>query len=119
VLACTIALAGCKPPTVTAVRADVGFEAGCSITVDVTGAPPSTTFGVGMYTTGSPVDIGKLTSNTAGDINKTLSYANQGLPHVYSNLYVEIYTIRSGQFGVGLASAKVTISVCLPVGLAA
>jgi hypothetical protein len=29
-----------------------------------------------------------------------------------------MYAVQSGQFGAGLASAKVTIAVCLPTGLA-
>jgi hypothetical protein len=48
----------------------------------------------------------------------TLRILYQSSSQAYSNLYVEMYAVQSGQFGSGLASAKVTIAVCLPTGLA-
>jgi hypothetical protein len=47
-----------------------------------------------------------------------VSYPSDTFPHHYSNLYVEVYTDDSGQLGAGLASAPVSIEVCLPTGLA-
>src|ERR1700678_3529224 len=117
-LVCAIALAGCGPlPTVVVVQSGVAFEGGtCEIVVDAA----NTTYGIGMYTTGSPVELGELTSNSSGSIyGGRVSYPSKTLPHQYSNLYVEVYAVQSGQFGAGLALAKVTIAVCLPTGLAA
>lgn len=120
-LVCAIGLAGCGPvPTVAVVQSGVAFEGGsCQIVVDATNVTPNTTYGIGMYTTGSPAELGELTSNSSGSIaNGTVSYPSKDLPREYSNLYVELYTVQSGQFGAGLASAKVTIAACLPTGLA-
>ena len=120
-LACAIALAGCGPlPTVAVVQSDVAIEGGsCQIVVNAANVTANTTYGIGMYTTGSPAELGELTSNSSGMIiNGRVSYPSDALPHQYSNLYVEMYAVHSGQFGSGLASAKVTIAVCLPTGLA-
>ena len=120
-LACAIALAGCGPlPTVAVVQSAVAFEGGsCQIVVNAANVTANTTYGIGMYTTGSPAELGELTSNSSGMIiNGRVSYPSNALPHQYSNLYVEMYAVQSGQFGSGLASAKVTIAVCLPTGLA-
>jgi hypothetical protein len=120
-LVCAIALAGCGPlPTVEVVQSSVAFEGGsCAITVNASNVTPNTTYGIGMYTTGSPVDLGTVTSNSSGSIiNGMVSYPSRTFPRHYSNLYIEVYTVNSGQFGSGLASAPVTIEVCLPTGLA-
>jgi len=101
------------------VQSSVAFEGGsCGITVNAINATPNTTYGFGMYTTGSPVDLGTLTSNSSGSINGMLSYPSKTLPRHYSNLYVEVYIVKSGQFGPGLTASPVTIEVCLPSGLA-
>jgi hypothetical protein len=116
-----VALAGCGPvPTVAVVQSAVAFEGGtCQIVVNAANVTANTTYGIGMYTTGSPVELGELTSNSSGSINNgTVTYPSKTLPRQYSNLYVEVYTVQSGQFGAGLTSAKVTIAVCLPTGLA-
>ena len=64
-------------------------------------------------------ELGELTSDSTGTITDgRVSYPSNSLPRQYSNLYVEIYTVQSGQFGAGFAAARVTISVCLPTGLA-
>jgi hypothetical protein len=115
-----VLLAGCGPlPTVTVTRGAVAFEGGsCSVTVSATSLPPGTTWGIGMYTTGSPVVIGYVTSNSSGSvIGKTLDYPATTLPRVYSNLHVEVYADHSGQLGAGIVSAPVTNGVCLPTGL--
>jgi hypothetical protein len=120
-LLCAIGLAGCGPvPTVEVVQSAVGYEGGgCSITVNALNVTPNTTYGIGMFTTGSPVDLGELTSNSSGLIVQGIvSYPSETLPREYSNLYVELYIVHSGQLGSGLASVKVTLSVCLPTGLA-
>jgi hypothetical protein len=119
-LACAIALAGCGPLPTVAVVQSVAFEGGsCQIVVNAANVTANTTYGIGMYTTGSPAELGELTSNSSGMIiNGRVSYPSNALPRQYSNLYVEMYAVRSGQFGSGLASAKVTIAVCLPTGLA-
>ena len=120
-LVCAIALAGCGPlPTVKVVQSSVAIEGGsCAITVNASNVTPNTTYGIGMYTTGSPVELGTLTSNSSGLIdNGMVSYPSNTFPRHYSNLYVEVYTDNSGQLGSGLASAQVTIAVCLPTGLA-
>ena len=120
-LVCAIAVAGCGPlPTVEVVQSSVAIEGGsCSITVDATNVTPNTTYGIGMYTTGSPVELGTLTSNSSGSIvNGMVSYPSNTFPHHYSNLYVEVYTDNGGQLGSGLASAPVSVEVCLPTGLA-
>jgi hypothetical protein len=120
-LVCVIALAGCGPlPTVAVVQSGVAFEGGsCEIVVNAANVTANTTYGIGMYTTGSPAELGTLTSNSSGlIINGRVSYPSKTLPREYSNLYVEMYAVQSGQFGAGLAPAKVTIAVCLPTGLA-
>jgi hypothetical protein len=119
-LVCGIALAGCGPlPTVDVAGSSVAFEGGsCAITVDASNVTPGTTYGIGMYTTGAPVDLGTLTSNSSGSINGMVSYPSNTIPRDYSNLRVEVYTDNSGQLGAGLASAPVSIEVCLPTGLA-
>jgi hypothetical protein len=120
-LACAIAVAGCGPvPTVAVVQSGVAIEGGsCQIVVNAANVAASTTYGIGMYTTGSPAELGELTSNSSGMIiDGRVSYPSNTLPRQYSNLYVEIYSVHSGQFGAGLVSAKVTIAVCLPTGLA-
>ena len=120
-LACAIALAGCEPvPTVAVVQSGVAIEGGsCQIVVNAANVTANTTYGIGMYTTGSPAELGELTSSSSGMIiDGRVSYPSNTLPRQYSNLYVEIYTVHSGQFGAGLVSAKVTIAVCLPTGLA-
>ena len=72
-----------------------------------------------MYTTGSPAALGDLTTDSSGSINSgTVTYPSQTLPKNYPNANVELYTLQSGQLGTGLASAKLTIPVCLPTGLA-
>ena len=118
---CAIALAGCGPlPTVEVVQSGVAIEGGsCDITIDASNVTPNTTYGIGLYTTGSPVDLGTLTSNSSGLIeNGMVSYPSDTFPRHYSNLYVEVYTDNSGQLGSGLASAQVTTAVCLPTDLA-
>jgi hypothetical protein len=120
-LVCAIALAGCGPlPTVAVVQSAVAFEGGsCQIVVNAANVTANTTYGIGMYTSGSPAELGTLTSNSSGMIiNGRVSYPSNTLPRQYSNPYVEMYTVQSGQWGSGLASAKVTIAVCLPTGLA-
>jgi hypothetical protein len=119
-LVCAIALAGCGPlPTVEVVQSSVAFEGGsCGITVNAINATPNTTYGFGMYTTGSPVELGTLTSNSSGSIYGMLSYPSKTVPRHYSNLYVEVYIVKSGEFGPGLTTSPVTIEVCLPSGLA-
>jgi hypothetical protein len=119
-LACLAALAGCGPlPTVEVVQSSVAFEGGsCGVSVSASNVTPNTTYGIGMYTTGSPVDLGTVTSNSSGSIDGMVSYPSNTVPRHYSNLYVEVYTVNSGQLGAGLASAPVTIEVCLPSGLA-
>jgi hypothetical protein len=115
-----VLLTGCGPlPTVTVTNAAVAFEGGsCSVTVSATSLPPNTTWGVGMYTTGSPVVVGYVTSDSSGSvIGKTLDYPATTLPRVYSNLRVEVYADHSGQLGAGIVSAPVTNEVCLPTGL--
>jgi hypothetical protein len=110
-LACTIVLTGCDPvPAVTVVQSSVAIEGGsCQVVVDAANVAPSTTYGIGMYTTGSPVDIGELTSDASGTIlGGRLSYPSDTVPRKYSNLYLEVYVMRSGQFGAGIASARVT-----------
>jgi hypothetical protein len=116
-----IVLAGCGPvPTVAVVQSGVAIEGGsCQIVVNAVNVTANKTYGIGMYTTGSPAQLGELTSNSSGMIiNGRVSYPSNALPRQYSNLYAEIYTVHSGQFGAGLASAKVNIAVCLPTGLA-
>ena len=118
-LVCAIALAGCSLPTVEATGSSVAFEGGsCSISVHGTDAQPDTTYGIGMYTTASPVDLGTVTSNSSGLIHGLVNYASGTVPHDYPNLYVQLYGTHSGHFGLVLATAKVTIEVCLPTGLA-
>jgi len=120
-LVCAVALVGCGPlPTVEVVQSSVAIEGGsCAITINASNVTPNTTYGIGMYTTGSPVDLGTLTSNSSGSIvNGMVSYPSNTFPRHYSNLNVEVYTVNSGQFGAGLTSAPVTIEVCLPTGLA-
>lgn len=120
-LAGALLLAGCGPlPTVTVTSGAVAFEGGsCSVTVNATSLPPGTTWGVGMYTTGSPVVIGYVTSNSSGSVTgKTLDYPATTLPREYSNLHVEVYADNSGTLGSGITSAPVTNAVCLPTGLA-
>jgi hypothetical protein len=115
-----VLLAGCGPlPTVTVTRGAVAFEGGsCSVTVNATSLPPNTTWGIGMYTTGSPVVIGFVTSNSSGSvIGKTLDYPATTTPRVYSNLRIEVYADNSGTLGSGITSAPVTNEVCLPTGL--
>ena len=120
-LVCAIGLAGCGPlPTVEVVQSSVAIEGGsCAITINASNVTPNTTYGFGMYTTASPVDLGTLTSNSSGSIvNGMVNYPSQTFPKHYSNLYVEVYTVNGGQFGAGLTSAPVAIEVCLPTGLA-
>jgi|HubBroStandDraft_6_1064221.scaffolds.fasta_scaffold1163330_1 hypothetical protein len=119
-LICAIMLAGCGPlPTVTVGSPGVAFEGGsCTLVVNATGLTPNTTWGIGMYTTGSPVVLGDLTSDSSGSINNgTVTYPSTTLPKKYSNLYVEVYTVNGGQLGSGIASSQVTTEVCLPSGL--
>jgi hypothetical protein len=120
-LVSAVALAGCGPlPTVAVVQSALAFEGGsCQIVVNAANVTANTTYGIGMYTTGSAAELGTLTSNSSGTIvNGRVSYPSNTLPRQYSNLYVEMYAVQNGQFGTGLASAKVTIAVCLPTGLA-
>jgi hypothetical protein len=71
-----------------------------------------------MYTTGSPVVLGDLTSDSSGSItNGRVTYPSTTLPKKYSNLYVEVYTVHAGQLGSGIVSSQVTTEVCLPSGL--
>jgi hypothetical protein len=116
-----IALAGCGPlPTVQVESSGVAFEGGsCDIAVKAANLSANTTYGIGLYTTGSPAELGTLTSNSSGSVFGVLDYPSDAVPRVYSNLYVEVYGVKSsGQFGWGLGSAKVTLAVCLPTGLA-
>jgi hypothetical protein len=115
-----VLLAGCGPvPTVIVTNAAVAFEGGsCSVTVSATSLPPNTTWGVGMYTTGSPVVIGYVTSNSSGSVlGKILNYPATTLPRGYSNLRIEVYADNSGTLGAGITSAPVAHEVCLPTGL--
>jgi len=121
-LVCAIAVAGCGPlPTVQVVQSSVAFEGGsCSVTVNASNVTPNTTYGIGMFTTGAPVELGTLSSDSSGSIvNGMVNYPSTTFPKHYSNLDVEVYTVDgSGQLDVGLALAPVTIEVCLPTGLA-
>ena len=119
-LVCAVALAGCQGlPTAKVVQSSVAFEGGsCGIEINATNATPNTTYGFGMYTTGSPVDLGTLTSNSSGSIYGMVSYPSNTVQRHYPNLYVEMFIVKSGEFGPGLTSSPVTIDVCLPTGLA-
>lgn len=112
-----VLLGGCGPlPTVTASNPAVAFEGGsCTLTVNATDLTPSTTWQIGMYTTGSPVMVGNLTSDSSGSIvNGIVTYPSTTLPRKYSNLFIEVYTTQ----GAGIASAQLTTAACLPTGLA-
>jgi hypothetical protein len=124
-LICVIVLAGCKPstnpaPTLTVVRSEQAIEGGsCGLVFDASGLQHGTTYGLGMYTTGSPLTLGYVTSNAAGSITGgRVHYPSLDSPLRYPNAVAELYTDSSGQLGVGVAQAKVTIAFCLPTGLA-
>jgi hypothetical protein len=122
-LACAAAVGGCTPklPTLTPVSSGVAIEGGsCDLVLDATNLTPGTQYGVGMYTTGTPVQLGDLTTDSSGSINDgRVTYPSQTFPKVYRNAYVELYTLdSSGQLDAGIVSAKLTISVCLATGLA-
>ena len=119
-LTCAVMLTGCGPvPTVTVGSPGVAFEGGsCTLVVNATDLTPNTTWGIGMFTTGSPVMLGDLTSDSSGSINNgTVTYPSTTLPKKYSNLYVEVYTVNGGQLGSGITSSQVTTEVCLASGL--
>jgi hypothetical protein len=118
-LAGAFLLAGCGPlPTVSVISGGLAIEGGsCSVTVRATGLTPNTTWGIGLYTTGSPVVVGYVTSSSSGLIDKILDYPATTFPRTYPNLYVEVYTDNSGQLGSGIVSTRVTSEVCLPTGL--
>ena len=126
VLICVIVLAGCKPstnpaPTLTVVRSEQAIEGhSCGLVIDASGLQHGTTYGLGMFTTGSPVTLGYVTSNAAGSISGGhVDYPSViDSPLLYPNAVAELYTDRSGQLGVGVAQAKMTIAFCLPTGLA-
>ena len=121
-LACAAAVGGCTPtlPTLTPVSSGVAIEGGsCDLVLNATSLTPGTQYGVGMYTTGTPVQLGDLTTDSSGSINGgRVTYPSQTFPKVYRNAYVELYTLQGGQLDAGIVSAKLTISVCLATGLA-
>jgi len=119
-LICAIVLGGCGPlPTLKVVGSGVPGDGGsCSLAVDATGLTSSTTYGLGMRTTGPPVALGDLTSSASGVItNGKVTYRGRTPRRIYPNVSVGLYALRSGQLGAGLAAAKVTIPVCLRSGL--
>ena len=119
-LICAIVLGGCGPlPALQVVRSGVAAAGGsCSLTVDATGLASSTTYGLGMRTSGPPVALGELTSSASGVItNGRVTYPGDTLRRVYPNVSVGLYHLRSGQLGTGLAATRVTIPVCLRSGL--
>jgi hypothetical protein len=117
-LVCTAAVGGCtlQLPTLTPVSSGVAFEGGsCDLVLNATNLTPGTQYGVGMFTTGTPVQLGDLATDSSGSINGgTVTYPSQTFPTVYRNAYVELYTLR----GMGIVSANLTIPVCLATGLA-
>ena len=122
-LVCMAALVGCGPlrvPTLTPVSSSVAFEGGsCGLVLNAMNLTPGTQYGVGMFTTATPVQLGDLTTDSSGTINGGMvTYPSQTFPKVYPNAYVELYTLQGGQLGAGIVSAKLTIAVCLATGLA-
>lgn len=63
----------------------------CGLVIDAGGLRPSTTYGLGMFTTGSPVTLGYLTSNAVGSItNGDVMYQPVNAPvQIYSNAVAE------------------------------
>ncbi len=118
----TAAVGGCslKPPTLTPVSSNPAYEGGsCELVLNATNLKGGSQYGVGLFTTGTPVQLGDLTTNSSGSINGgRVDYPSQTLPTVYPNAYVELYTLRGGQLDAGIVSAKLTIPVCLATGLA-
>ena len=70
-LVCTAAVGGCTPlPTLTPVSSAVAFEGGsCDLVLNATNLTGGTQYGVGMFTTGTPVQLGELTAGSSGSIN--------------------------------------------------
>jgi hypothetical protein len=120
-LVCTAAVGGCtlNLPTLTPVSSGVAFEGGsCDLVRNATNLTPGTQYGVGMFTTGTPVQLGDLATDSSGSINGgTVTYPSQTFPTVYRNAYVKLYTLQGGQLAAGIVSANLTIPVCLATGL--
>ena len=119
-LVCTAAVGGCTVPTLTPVSSSVAFEGGsCDLILNATNLTRGTQYGVGMFTTSTPVQLGDLTTDSSGSINGGMvTYPSQTFPMVYPNAYVELYTLQGGQLGAGIVTAQLTIPVCLATGLA-
>ena len=121
-LVCTAAVGGCtlNVPTLTPVSSSVAYEGGsCGLVLNATNLTRGTQYGVGMFTTGTPVQLGDLTTDSSGSINGGMvTYPSQTFPTVYQNAYVELYTLQGGHLDAGIVTAKLTIPVCLATGLA-
>jgi hypothetical protein len=123
-LVCTAVVGGCmlplRVPTLTPVSFAVAIEGGrCELVLNATNLMPGTQYGVGMWTTGAPVQLGDLTTDLSGSITGgTVMYPSQTFPRVYTNAHLELYLLRGGFLGPGIVNTPLTIPVCLPTGLA-
>lgn len=105
-----VVLTGCA----TSLSATVGrsqSQTGSAIMLSGEHFPANHTYGVGIFTTGSPRKIGAVTTDSAGSINNVkLEYECQSLYVGVVN--VEVYELVGQSLGAGIAQTKTDKDTC-------
>jgi hypothetical protein len=106
--------AGCenvKIPTMSAGVGRANYQTSGKLLISARDLMPNHTYGVGIFTTGSPRKIGTLTTDSAGAINNAAVEYPCSV-HV-ADLSVELYDMNGSSLGAGIVQAKTGQATCL------
>ena len=104
-----VVLTGCASLSATVGRSQ--SQTGSAILLSGQNFAPNHTFGVGIFTSGSPRKIGNVTTDSAGNINNAkLEYECQSQ---YNGVVsVEVYELVGQGLGAGIAQTKTDRDTC-------
>jgi hypothetical protein len=110
----TVILVGCKTVRIPTLSASVGrsqSQTGSAILLSGENFLPNHTYGVGIFTSGSPRKIGNVTTDGAGNINNVkLEYECQSINEYIVG--VEVYELDGQDLGAGIAQTKTDRPTC-------
>jgi hypothetical protein len=105
---------GCQTVRIPSLSANVGrpqSQAGGAILISGSNFPANHTYGVGIFTTGSPRKIGNVTTDSAGSINNVkLEYECQS--QFVGIVNVEVYELAGSSLGAGITQTKTDGNTC-------
>jgi hypothetical protein len=105
---------GCQTVRIPSLSASVGrpqSQTGGAILISGSNFPANHTYGVGIFTTGSPRKIGDVATDSAGSINNVkLEYGCQS--SFVGAINVEVYELVGPNLGAGIAQTKADRDAC-------